>query len=91
MHDILDVVMMATTAMSKKNATIQENYFKLGTKKLCMSEVEKCAISIRELGEYRKSLYTESFAKYLVRLIHDKTIFSLGKMYLYIRLHVSNV
>ena len=50
MHDILDVVMMATTAMSKKNATIQENYFKLGTKELCMSEVEICAISIRGLA-----------------------------------------
>ena len=37
MHDILDMVMMATTAMSKKNATIQENYFKSGTKELCMS------------------------------------------------------
>ena len=41
MHDILDMVMMATTAMSKKNATIQENYFKSGTKELCMSAEKK--------------------------------------------------
>ena len=50
MHDILDMVMMATTAMSKKNATIQENYFKSGTKELCMST------------ECRQNLSRKSFA-----------------------------
>ena len=50
MHDILDMVMMGTTAMSKKNATIQENYLKSGIKELCMSAAEKLAISIRGLA-----------------------------------------
>ena len=45
MHDILDMVMMATTAMSKKNATIQENYFKSGTKELCMSAEKQWSAS----------------------------------------------
>ena len=33
----------------KENPTIQENHFKLGTKELCISTAEKCAISVRGL------------------------------------------
>ena len=31
MHDTLEMVMMATNAMSRKNATLQDNYFKLAS------------------------------------------------------------
>ena len=64
MHDILDMVMMRissqvyTTAMSKKNATIQENYLKSSKKELCMSAAEKLAISIRGLAFKTLILYS---------------------------------
>ena len=37
MHDTLEMVMMATNAMSEKNATIQENYTKLASQEWLMS------------------------------------------------------
>ena len=54
--------------MSKKNATIQENYLKSGIKELCMSAAEKLAISIRGLAFKTLVLYSN-------RLLHISKLF----------------